>query len=82
MRLAGVTADPHEHVAQAFDRVDAIGFASGDDRIEAGDVVAGVFVSDKEKILTTQGNDSCAASERLLSGGTFGSSRNTVSSDH
>ncbi len=56
MRSA-VSADAEQHISQVFDRVDVVGFAGGDQRIETGDVFSGVFVPDEEEVFATEGDD-------------------------
>jgi hypothetical protein len=52
-----VILDAEEHVAEIVERVDAVRLARRDEGVEAGDVVAGVFVADKEVVLAAKGDD-------------------------
>lgn len=52
-----MSSDAEQHVAQIFERVDVVGFAAGDEGVEARDVVPGVFGADEEEILATEGDD-------------------------
>jgi hypothetical protein len=49
--------DPEKHVPEILERVNAVGLARRDERIETGDVLAGFVVTDKEKILSTESHD-------------------------
>src|SRR6185295_9758720 len=46
-----------EDVSEVGDRVHAVGFAGGDERVEAGDVVPGIFVPDEEEVLSSEGDN-------------------------
>jgi hypothetical protein len=50
----GMGADAEEHVTEIRERIDAVRLAGGDERIESGDVFAGVLVADKEVVLATK----------------------------
>ena len=52
-----VRADAEEHVAEVLERIHSVRLAGGDDRVEGGDVVTGVFVTDDEKILPAESRD-------------------------
>jgi hypothetical protein len=57
-RCGGVKSDPAEDVGQIRNRFDAVRLAGGGERVEAGDIVAGLLVADKEEILAAEGDDS------------------------
>ncbi len=44
-------------VAEVGNRIDLVRLAGGDDRVKSGEVLAGIFVSDKEKIFATERGD-------------------------
>jgi len=48
---AGVLVDADDDVGQVGERVDAVGLAGGHQRVEAGQVLAGVVVPDEEEVL-------------------------------
>jgi hypothetical protein len=49
-----VSADPDQDVAEVVDGIDAIGLAGGDERVEPGDVVAGIFMTDEEEVFSSE----------------------------
>src|SRR5688572_20539007 len=51
-----VALDAGEHVRQVRDRVHAILFAGGDEGVEAGGVVPGLFISDEEVVGPAEGD--------------------------
>jgi hypothetical protein len=47
----GVRLDAKEHVGEVVDRVHAVDLACGDERVEAGQALAGLVRSDEEEVL-------------------------------
>ena len=55
--LAGrVRVHARKDVGDIVDGVDGVLFATGDERVEDGEIVAGVLIADKEEILPPEGN--------------------------
>jgi hypothetical protein len=46
-----------EHVREVVDRVHAVRFAGRDERVKAGEVLAGFVRADEEEVLATEGSD-------------------------
>jgi len=59
-----VSLDAEENVGEVGDGVDAVHLAGGDERVEAGQVLAGVIVSDEEEVLSSE----CGDTEGALGG--------------
>jgi hypothetical protein len=76
----GLHAD--EHIGEVVDGVDAVGLAGGDERAEAGQVLARLVVADEQEVLLPSAQVRSALSEALLSMGRCGSVRKSVSSFH
>jgi hypothetical protein len=51
-----VGLDAHEHILKIGERVDAVGLAGGDQRVDPGDVLAGILVADEQEVLAARGD--------------------------
>ena len=54
----GVRADTSEDVGQVGERIFVVSHAGGDEGVQAGEILASLFVPDEEEILSSEGDDS------------------------